>query len=175
MGGPVVREARPDEFDAVAEFLLAAYRQYSPPRDHPDIAAWDGYFADIANVQSRLVDSILLVLHEDGRLLGSVTYYPSGPVPDQPGATREGWPPEWAAFRLLGVHPDARGRGYGRALTEDCLRRARAEGAKAMGLHTTEFMEVARAMYERMGFERVPEHDFHPAPSVTVMAYRLEL
>jgi len=30
-------------------------------------------------------------------------------------------------------------------------------------------------MYERMGFVRVPEYDFHPAPGITVMAYRLQL
>jgi len=36
-------------------------------------------------------------------------------------------------------------------------------------------MEVAQQMYERMGFIRIPEHDFHPAPRITVMAYRLQL
>jgi glutamine synthetase len=30
-------------------------------------------------------------------------------------------------------------------------------------------------LYERMGFVRVPEFDFHPAPEVVVMAYRLDL
>ena len=44
-----------------------------------------------------------------------------------------------------------------------------------LGLHTTEKMSVARGMYERMGFVRVPEFDFHPAPQVVVMAYRLDL
>ena len=57
----------------------------------------------------------------------------------------------------------------------DCLRRARADGATTLGLHTTQLMNVAREMYERMGFQRVPEYDFHPTPSMTVMAYRLEL
>jgi hypothetical protein len=30
-------------------------------------------------------------------------------------------------------------------------------------------------MYERIGFERIPEFDFHPAPDTTVFAYRLDL
>jgi hypothetical protein len=30
-------------------------------------------------------------------------------------------------------------------------------------------------MYERMGFVRSPDLDFHPNPKVTVKAYRLEL
>jgi hypothetical protein len=36
-------------------------------------------------------------------------------------------------------------------------------------------MQVAMRMYERMGFVRAPELDFHPDPSITVKAYRLEL
>jgi len=36
-------------------------------------------------------------------------------------------------------------------------------------------MRVAMRMYERMGFVRAPDLDFHPDPSVAVKAYRLEL
>ena len=36
-------------------------------------------------------------------------------------------------------------------------------------------MNVARAMYERIGFVRVPELDFFPMPTFRVMAYRLPL
>ena len=45
---------------------------------------------------------------------------------------------------------------------DECLRRSRQLGAHTLGLHTTELMAVARGMYERMGFLRVPEYDFHP-------------
>jgi hypothetical protein len=34
---------------------------------------------------------------------------------------------------------------------------------------------VAKRMYEKMGFRRMPEFDFHPRPEVVVMAYRLDL
>jgi hypothetical protein len=36
-------------------------------------------------------------------------------------------------------------------------------------------MQAALRMYERMGFVRAPELDFHPAPGVTVQGYRLDL
>jgi hypothetical protein len=36
-------------------------------------------------------------------------------------------------------------------------------------------MQVAKQMYERMGFQRVPEIDFHPAPGFVIMGYRLPL
>ncbi len=36
-------------------------------------------------------------------------------------------------------------------------------------------MQAALRMYERMGFVRAREIDFHPAPGVTVKGYRLDL
>src|SRR5881397_172598 len=65
------------------------------------------------------------------------------------GASRfldSAWPDGWASIRLLGVLPEARGLGLGGALMAECLRRARADGATMMGLHTTTLMDVARAM-----------------------------
>ncbi len=44
-----------------------------------------------------------------------------------------------------------------------------------IGLHTNEWMRVAQGIYLRMGFQRVPEHNFHPVPGLTVLGYRLTL
>jgi ribosomal protein S18 acetylase RimI-like enzyme len=163
----VIRDARDDELDAVADVMVAAYEEYIPPDAAGEVRA---YRDDIRDVRSRLAHARLIVAAERARILGAVTYYPDG--------SREGhagWPREWAVIRLLGVHPDARGRGVGRALTAECIRRARAGGSHAVGLHTTEFMAIARAMYERIGFVRVPALDFRPSPWLHVMAYRLDL
>jgi ribosomal protein S18 acetylase RimI-like enzyme len=54
---------------------------------------------------------------------------------------------------MLVVRPEYRGRGIGRGLTEECVRRARRDGAPLIALHTTPIMAVALPMYERMGFE----------------------
>ena len=121
-------------------------------------------------MRSRRAHATLIVAEEGARILGAVTYYPDGSCEGHAG-----WPRQWAAIRLLAIHPEARGRGVGRALTAECIRRARADGSRAVGLHTTEFMAIARAMYERMGFVRAPEFDFWPLPELHVMAYRLDL
>ncbi len=57
----------------------------------------------------------------------------------------------------------------------ECIRRARSLGATCLNLHTTDMMQVAKQMYERMGFVRAPELDFYPDPNVIVKAYRLDL
>jgi len=169
VNGPpfAIRNARDDELDVVAEVMVAAYEEYIPPDATGELAA---YREDIRDVRGRRAHATLIVAAARERILGAVTYYPDG--------SREGhggWPRQWAAIRLLAVHPDARGGGIGRALTEECIRRARAGGSRAVGLHTTVFMAVARAMYQRMGFVRVPDFDFWPIPGFHVMAYRLDL
>ena len=162
-----IREAREEELDGAAAVMVSAYEEY---RSALSPRAWEAYARDIADVRGRLPDSRLIVALEDGKVAGAVTYYPP-----RPAGTGEGWPAGWAGVRLLAVAPHARGRGYGRLLMEECLRRAREDGASVLGLHTTELMAVARGMYERMGFRRAPEYDFHPTPTFVVMAYRLDL
>ncbi len=124
---------------------------------------------NIEDVRSRLGASQLIVGVEDGRILATVTFYPDGSL------SQEGWPPGYAAIRLLAVDPAARGRGLGRILTEECVARSHQLGRRWVGLHTTEFMAVAWAMYERMGFRRAPEFDFRPGGSLVVMGYTLDL
>jgi ribosomal protein S18 acetylase RimI-like enzyme len=162
-----IRDARPDELDDVSKLLRAAYLQYekSMPAD-----VWQGYLEDITDIRSRLAMAELVVAELDGCLVGSVTLYSNASY-----ASEAGWPRGWAGIRLLAVDPAYRRRGIGGALMDECIRRCRERGIAVLGLHTTEIMDVARRMYERMGFRRVPEYDFHPAPGVVVMAYRLDI
>ena len=162
-----VRDARPDELDEVAGLMRDAYLQY---RDSLPAEAWEGYQQDIMDVRSRLRRSVLIVAELKGKPAGAVTLFLKGS-----GSAGEGWPRGWAGIRLLAVPPAYRGHGIGRALMEECIRRCRAKGVRTIGLHTSEMMAAAVHIYEGMGFKRAPEHDFHPVPGVTIMAYCLDL
>jgi len=170
-----IRDGKEEDLAAVSALLIEAYAEFMrPPREvltAEERAGWDGYRRNIADVWSRAPISSTIVAERDGKLLGSVNYYAPGRADSLDGA----WPDGWASIRLLGVSPQARGLGIGRALIAECLRRARADGATTMGLHTTKLMDVARAMYLRLGFTRVPAYDFHPAPDFTVEAFQLDL
>ena len=153
--------------------LAAAYGEYEdaiPPEN------WRRYLADIVDIEGRSKISELLVAERAGAIVGCVSYYPPGGEVSYPSESfSEPWPRDWSAIRLLAVDPAARGAGVGRLLTDVCIARSREQGAAGVGLHTTAFMKVAQALYERMGFTRSPAYDFRPAPTILVEAYGLVL
>jgi len=166
-----VRDARVEEMDEVAEVMVRSYREYDPsPLPEAWAEAWNAYRHEIEDVRARFHDAELIVAAQAGRVVGAVTFFPDGTC-----KVAGAWPPGWAAIRLLAVVPEARGRGIGRALTEECLRRARRRGVAAVGLHTARWNHIGRGMYERMGFLPMPDHDYRPLPEIVVTAHRLDL
>lgn len=164
--GLTIRDARPDELDAVGEMMAQAYQQYERIIGKE---GWEGYRANILDVRSRLPVSQLIVAELDGEIVGAVTLFL-----DITHADGE-WPHDWAGIRLLATSPKHRGKGIAHALMAECAKRAKQAGLKALGLHTAEFMKDAKQMYERMGFVRVPQYDHKPVPEVTIMAYKLDV
>lgn len=144
-----VRPAAPADRPAVSKLVEAAYAEFEP---YLTSANWARMSGNIARVVEAGGPGTLLVAHLADRLAGTVTYLPPGPK------DYHRVPQEWAVIRVLGVDPALRGRGVARALTAECLVRARADGAPAVGLHTAEMMAAARTLYEAAGF--VHHEDF---------------
>ena len=169
MPEPVIRDARPGDQDAIREVTLAAYHEYAAQMP----AHWEIYRQNILATLADVKPAEQLVAERGGVIEGTVLLYPArrlGRAQDQTAIHMQ-----WPEVRLLAVAPVARGRGLGAALMQECARRARQSGAGFLALHTTEMMQTALCMYERMGFVRAPELDFHPAPAFTVAGYRLDL
>ena len=83
----------------------------------------------------------------------------SSSFPDASRSRQGQWPAGAATIRLLAVRPEARGRGLGTRLTQECLRRARALKIPTIYLYTGRFMLAAQQIYEKLGFQRAPEFD----------------
>ncbi len=67
-----------------------------------------------------------------------------------------------AEMKRLYVRPAFRGLGLGRQLAEAILDEARIEGYDSVLLDTLDDMEIARAMYEELGFKEIPPYYHNP-------------
>jgi GNAT superfamily N-acetyltransferase len=165
-----IREARASDRSAIEAVTLSAYEQYGvvmPP------ALWVTYRENIVSTLAAAPPGTQIVAEEDGRIVGAVLLYPAGARLDAPGGGSMTL--TFPEVRLLAVAPSARGQGIGALLMDECVGRARESGAEALTLHTTDMMRAAMLLYERLGFRRMPELDFEPAPGVTVKGFRLDL
>lgn len=166
-----IRSARAADRAAIEAVTLAAYAQYAAVLPAP---LWAGYRQNIVTTLAAAEPTTLIVAEAAGALVGSVLLIPAGGTMAAPGLAAPA-PLGEPELRLLAVAPAGRGRGVGRRLVEECIGRSRAAGARAITLHTTDMMEVAMALYGRMGFARAAELDFTPGPGVLVKGYRLGL
>src|SRR5262245_17361048 len=164
----IIRDARANEHDAVAALTLRAYREYATIMDP---LAWDGLESAIQAALSSDERIDRIVAEDAGQIVGSVLLFPAA-IQAYAFSEERAASPE---LRLLAVAPEARGKGVGEALVNECIRRARASGARELGLHTSRSMRSAMRLYERMGFVRAPERDFRPPGAEIVEGYRLPL
>lgn len=161
----VVRAARLAECARLGDLVVAAYDAIGANEGD------DEYVPVLRDVARRAREAVVLaaVDAETGALLGCVTYVPD---PANPWAEhlREGE----ASIRMLATDPAAQGRGAGTALVAACLERARADGRRAVFLHSLPIMDGAQRIYARFGFRRVPERDW-VFPDFLLMGFQLDL
>lgn len=160
-----IREAREDECAAVGDLTVAGY-DADGYLTYPDGTFDDKYAGWHRDAASRGRSSVLLVAAEGDELLGTATRCPPGSSEREVSISDT-----QGEFRTLSNAPDARGRGIGRALVDECLDRARAAGLTEVVLCSLEEMKPAHQLYESFGFVRRPELDWSPEPDVTLWAF----
>jgi GNAT superfamily N-acetyltransferase len=164
-----VREARSDEYEEAGRITAEAYREFARPGQ-----SWEDYLVRIADVAERAQRTTILVAVEDGHMLGTVTLELEGRTDAGRDGSESGpLEPGQAHVRMLGVAPEARGRGVGRLLMDACIDVARRAGKTLLTLNTTERMKVARAMYGSMGFTQTEDVVF--PDGFVLLAYELPL
>jgi ribosomal protein S18 acetylase RimI-like enzyme len=157
-----VEPARPEDFARIAELTVRVYVDGT--------LASAGYTTELADVAGRAGRSELLVVRDlDGRVVGSVAMVLDGDFAEVTESDDE------AGFRMLVVDPAARGRGIGQLLVTTCLDRARAAGKRRVVISTGSRMSAAQRLYERLGFTRLPDRDWTPAPGTDLLVYARDL
>lgn len=160
----LIREAKASELEAVEALVKGAYREFQEvvPEE-----GWERWMASITQAVNE-GEGLLLVAEAEGAIQGAVQFFHDASL-----ARMGHWPAGAAAIRLLAVRPEARGRGLGTLLTQECLHRARTLKIPTIYLYTGRFMLAAQHIYEKLGFKRAPEYD--PPQQPGPIAYRLDL
>ena len=137
----LIRSAVESDRDAADRVARLAFAEYEA--QYPD---WIPVLREGRPMSRIAEEGELLVAEADGAIVGCVGYIP-------PGRSRNAvFEKDWAALRFMAVDPAHRGAGISRALAEECVRRARRDGARTLALFTSPAMQIAIAMYRRMGF-----------------------
>ncbi len=121
---------------------------------------------DVSIYTDLLAISTCIVCEHDDQIVAMAFYIPHG----NPTSV---YPADWCYIRMVGVHPDYSGHGIGKELMRRCVERARDTNEKIIGLHTSEFMDAARHIYESMGFVRAKE--LEPRFGKRYWLYRMEV
>jgi ribosomal protein S18 acetylase RimI-like enzyme len=111
----------------------------------------------------------LFVAVEQGRLVGTAAVLIAGDPLAKDAAGNE------MEMRFLAVDPASRGIGIGRALVHACIAATRDLGATRLVLSTLPAMRSAQRLYEKLGFERMPDRDRARPGGGEMLAYVMEL
>jgi GNAT superfamily N-acetyltransferase len=143
MGAPqvLIRDYAPADREAVDQAVRDAWSELAAL-----LPGWDGLAGRLGILTENADRSEVLVAELDGAVVGAAGYV----GPHQP--KNDFFAAEWPMVRMMSVVPAARGLGVGRALLDECIARARRDGAPLIALHTTPVMASAQRLYRRAGF-----------------------
>jgi ribosomal protein S18 acetylase RimI-like enzyme len=160
----IIRDARPDEYAAVGELRVTAYRSLGL------LPEGSGYAGTLRAFGFGDDCTVLVAADDDGNnILGTITLEPFDPTSELAKDDTE------ADIRAFAVAPGAQGLGVGRELLLALIEHAQKRGLRRLRLCTQPAMRAAQHLYETTGFSRTPELDFDPVPGLTLQSYELAL
>jgi GNAT superfamily N-acetyltransferase len=150
-----IRDYQKSDAEDLNRIAVSAFEQF---RDH--YQDWPAMLAGLSKTSALSATGEVIVAEYQNRFAGAVAYF--GPNSRKAAFFDQSWP----VIRMLVVDPAFRGKGLGRALSMECIARAKRDGSSIIALHTSPIMTVALPMYLKMGFVRVAD-----APPIFGVAY----
>ncbi|WP_445713989.1 GNAT family N-acetyltransferase [Flavobacterium sp.] len=114
---------------------------------------WNKYSSFMSNPETfkYLMDTSTCFLCESEKKIVGMAFLVSN------GHPTDIFEDNWSYIRMVGVHPDFGGNGIAKKLTQMCVDYAKKTNENFVALHTSEFMNAARHIYESFGFQVVRE------------------
>lgn len=167
-----VRNAHESEFAEIGKLMVQVYSQlkgFPTPQEQPN---YYNMLANIGELTKKPCTELLVAVSSEGKIAGGVVYFSDMQYYGSGGtATKE---KNASGFRLLAVDPSIRGKGIGKLMVDECIRKAKDEKQLQVVIHTTKAMQTAWAMYEKIGFKRSEDLDFMQG-ELPVFGFRLVL
>lgn len=167
-----VRKAFPEEFERVGKMMHHVYTLLDGFPTEAEQPEYYRMLLQIDELTKKPCTELWVAVSPEGNIGGAVVYisdmkyYGSGGM-----ATSE---TNASGFRILAVDPAFRGKGIGKLLTLECLRKARENYHSQVIIHSTKAMNLAWQMYEKIGFKRSEDLDFMQG-ELPVYGFRLPL
>lgn len=160
------RKGSINDFAPLKELGIVSYKEFSHVLTPEN---WGKLYNGLSNDESLrdlIHKSTVFVCRDEGKIVGVAYFVPSGNPSDI-------FQTEWCYLRRVGVDPQYRGYGIARKLTQLCIEHARITNEKVFALHTSEFMDAARHIYENLGFMK--EREINPIFGKRYWLYLLNL
>ena len=139
------------DIEAISALSLLAYGRFKPVITEENWQFWAKNLSDKQSFENLFDIATCFVCESGVEIVGVAFVIPSG-------NPYQFFQSNWAYIRLVGVHPEFAGNGIGRTLTGLCIDHARRSDEEIIALHTSEFQNAARHIYESLGFEK--QHEF---------------
>ncbi|MBD2177526.1 GNAT family N-acetyltransferase [Pseudanabaena sp. FACHB-1998] len=136
------------DYEAIADLNVVAYTEFA---SYLPSGAWETMQKNLRNIKERAEVAEFIIYRSGNDIIGSVAYCPAGK--GDPAIFK----PDIASILLLAVHPQHRGRGIAKALTLECIAKAKNDKASSIGLFTSELMQSAQRLYQSLGFQQESE------------------
>jgi ribosomal protein S18 acetylase RimI-like enzyme len=148
------RVAEQKDLPALEELALASYGRLKKHLTPENWTKMETLLKSDQTFPLLVRDCHSFVCEDKEQLLGMAWLVPSGNPTKVYSA-------ETSYIRMVGVHPDAGGKGIAQVLTKLCIDKAKETGETMISLHSAEIMYDARHIYEKLGFKKIRLLDEH--------------
>jgi len=142
--------ANDDDLPQLQKLGEIAYSEYLPVLDEDGRNKLLSSITKLSTYRDLMNISTVFICRTGNMIVGMAFYVPAGNPTDI-------YETNWSYIRFVAIHPAYAGRGIAKQLTQMCIDKAAGTGESIIALHTSEFMDAARHIYEKIGFIQLKE------------------
>ena len=147
------RQGTINDLKELKNLAIKSWGQFQPKlTDENWLKLYNTLTDDKTYVELLDKSSSIICTTENDKVIGMAFLVPKGNPTDI-------YDKDWCYIRFVSVDPEFGGQGIGKQLTTICIDTARQNNEVVIALHTSEFMDKARHIYESIGFTILKEID----------------